>query len=319
MGPWRTGFSSSLGINALFTRLRTGIGNWWLSGRLERILKMPPAPICRGGVTILSQVCDRDMLMYLLAAKSFAARIGVGRFFVLDDGTLTAENRDALADHIPGMTITPIAAIDCPGTPRGNCWERLHRIVELAEASYVIQLDADTVTRGPLPEIADHIRSGTAFTLCSESGAGIVPVAQAAAYAARRNSGHVQIAAERALVGLDPAIGARYARGCAAFAGFPPGTWRRAAIQRFSEYMSARLGPRWATAWGTEQITSNFLTANSPEARLLPFPKYCDYVGRPISEETAFLHFVGTYRFRHGAYRDTAKHAIDAMAGASAG
>lgn len=301
----------------MFTHLRIGIGNWWLRGVLERIVEMPPASIYPGGVTIVSQVCNRDVLMYLLAAKSFAARIRVGRFFVLDDGTLTAEDHDNLAAHIPGVTITPITAIDCPGTPRGNTWERLHRIIELAEGSYVIQLDADTVTIGALPEVADHISGGTAFTLCSERDAGIVPLAQAAEYAAQRNSDHVQIAAERTLSGLDPTIGTRYARGCSAFTGFSPGTWRRAALQRFSEYMSAQLGPRWATAWGTEQITSNFLTANSPDARLLPFPKYCDYVGRPASAETCFLHFVGTHRFRHGTYRDTAKRVIDAMADAS--
>lgn len=301
----------------MFTRLRIGIGNWRLRFGLERIIETPPAPIYPGGVTIVSQVCRRDMLMYLLAMKSFAAHIRVGRFFVLDDGSLTAESRDDLADHIPGVTITPITAIDCPGTPRGNTWERLNRILDLAESSYVIQLDADTVTLGPLPEIADHISSGTAFTLCSERDAGIVPLAQAAEYAGRRNSNHVQIAAERILGGLDPTIGTRYARGCSAFTGFPPSTWRRATMQRFCEYMSAELGPRWTTAWGTEQITSNFITANSPGARLLPFPKYCDYVGRPISAETSFLHFVGTHRFKHGAYRDTAKRVINAMAGAS--
>lgn len=277
---------------------------------------MPPATLQPGGVTVLSQVRDRDLLMYLLAAKSFAREIGVGRFVVLDDGTLTEEDRDTLVEHVPGVTITAVADIPCPGTPRGNCWERLHRVVELAESAYVIQLDADTVTLGPLPEVAEHIGRGTAFTLCSESDAGIVPLAQAADYAARRNSDHIQILAERVLAGLDPTIGTRYARACAAFTGFPPGTWRREAMQRFSQYMSAQLGTRWTTAWGTDQVTSNFLTANSAEAGLLPSPTYCDFVGRPISAETRFLHFIGTYRFQNGAYRDTARRVIDAMAAA---
>lgn len=300
----------------MLTRVRLGYGYWRLRGRLERILEIPPAALRPGGVTVLSQVRDRDMLMYLLAAKSFAREIDVGRFVVLDDGTLTDEDHDTLAEQVPGVTITPIADIPCPGTPRGNCWERLHRVVELAESAYVIQLDADTVTLGPLPEVAEQISQGSAFTLCSESDAGIVPLAQAADYAARRNSDHIQILAERTLAGLDPTIGTRYARACAAFTGFPPGTWRREAMQRFSQYMSAQLGPRWATAWGTDQVTSNFLTANSPHAGLLPSPEYCDYVGRPVSRDTRFLHFIGTYRFRNGAYRDTARHVIDAMAAA---
>jgi hypothetical protein len=303
----------------VLTRLQLGFGYWRLSGRLERILEMPPARLVPGGVTVLSQVRDRDMLMYLLAAKSFARQVDVDRFTVLDDGTLSREDRDAITEHVPGVTITPIADIDCPGTPRGNCWERLHRVVELAESAYVIQLDADTVTLGGLPEVAEHIRRGTAFTLCSESDAGIVPLAQAADYAARRQSDHIQILAERALGGLDPAIGTRYARACAAFTGFPPGTWRRETMQRFSRYMTERLGARWASAWGTDQVTSNFLTANSPQAGLLPSPRYCDYVGRPISRDSGFLHFIGTYRFKNGAYRDTARRVIDAMAAASSG
>ncbi len=300
----------------MLTRLRLDIGYWWLRGRLDRILDMPPAPIIPNGVTIVSQLRSRDVLMYLLAVKSFAAQIAVGRVLVLDDGSLTPQDCDTLADHIPGATVTPITAVDCRGTPQGGTWERLNRIVDLAESTYVIQLDADTVTLGPLPEVAECIRRGTAFALCSERDAGIVPVKQAADYAARRDPDHVQILAERALRELDPSIGTKYARACSAFTGFPPGNWRRSTMQHFSDHMMAHLGNRWAVTWGTEQVTSNFIMANSPEARLLPFPKYCDYVGQPIAGETGFLHFIGTYRFKNNAYRGTAERVIGAMAAA---
>ncbi len=286
----------------MFTRLRIGYGYWRLGSALAPVLDLPAARLRPGGVTVVSMLCGRDILMYLLAAKSFALRTPVSGFVVLDDGTLTDQHRALLTRHVPSVTVTPIADIRTSGTPRGNCWERLNRIVELAETRYVIQLDADTVTLGPIPEIEQCVASGTAFTLVSEADTRIVTLSQAAEFAERHPSSHVQIAAERALGALDPGIGARYVRGCAAFTGFPPGSWRHDMLGRLSAAMERQLGARW-TEWGTEQVASSFLAANAPTVQLLPFPGYCNFSGDPVDDDSVFIHCIGTYRFKNGGYR----------------
>jgi hypothetical protein len=301
----------------VLSSLRASLTYWYHKDVLARVLRAPPARVHDDGVIVFSQVRDRDFLMYLLAAKSFARFAGIGRFAVLDDGTLTPEHHALLASHLPGIEITPIGAVRSAVTPAGGTWERLNKIVELAERAYVIQLDADTVTVGPVPEVVARARNGTAFTLVSEADACIEPLSAAAARVRANPSPHVQIAAEQALAALEPQIGGLYARGCSAFTGFPPGHERRDRIEAFSRAMRERLGERWSE-WGTEQVTSNFIFANTPGAQLLPLPRYCNYVGEPVGGDTRFLHFVGSHRFKHGVYRRMAADAIRTMTAALA-
>src|SRR4051794_5880929 len=86
------------------------------------------------------------------------------------------------------------------------------KLVELGECSYVVQLDADTITLGPLDEAWQCIHRGTGFTLTSEIDARIIPTGEAAANAQLRDTRHFQIAAEAQLDKLDPAMAANYVR-----------------------------------------------------------------------------------------------------------
>ena len=52
--------------------------------------------------------------------------------------------------------------------------------------------------------------------------------------------------------------------------------------------MTAELGSRW-TEWGTEQVTSNYVVANSPEAMVLPYPKYACFDLNMDPAESVFL------------------------------
>jgi len=49
--------------------------------------------------------------------------------------------------------------------------------------------------------------------------------------------------------------------------------------------------------WGTEQCGSNFAVANSPDALVLPYPKYANFGPNINKKDNAFLHFMGTYRY----------------------
>ncbi|RZA31337.1 MAG: hypothetical protein EOP92_31730 [Lysobacteraceae bacterium] len=114
------------------------------------------------------------------------------------------------------------------------------------------------------------------------------------------------------MANLGLAADARYVRGCAGFTGFPRSTEMREKMIDFSRRMSEKLGEDWKR-WGTEQVTSNYLAANSPGIKALPFPKY----GTPdcATSDTAFFHFIGSMRFINAKYDTTSRHAIALIKG----
>ena len=68
-------------------------------------------------LALLSQLQHKDVLMFLLAVKSFAREIRPRAVFVLNDGSLTAEDHAVLGAHIPGVTVLELPqfrSIACP-------------------------------------------------------------------------------------------------------------------------------------------------------------------------------------------------------------
>ncbi len=272
------------------------------------------APMAAGasdaGLALVSQVSRRDLLMYLVAVKSALPVLGPAQVVQLDDGSLRPADHALLAAHLPGSTCLPISAIDTGACPRGGTWERLCHILDRAEGSYVVQLDADTLARDGLEAVRACISANRAFALGTRLGRGIVS-ADAASRAAAAGT-HVQLAAERALALLPDASGLRYVRGSSGFAGFARGGFPRARLEAFSRRMQAALGARWSE-WGTEQVASNFAIANTPGAVVLPWPGHACHDPGIDAAGSGFLHFIGTHRFEGGAYSRLSRAAIAAM------
>jgi hypothetical protein len=74
-------------------------------------------------------------------------------------------------------------------------------------------------------------------------------------------------------------------------------------------------GEKWDD-WGSEQVTSNLLIANSQDALPLRFPKYLSYWAHPEVdyEQSSFIHFIGPSRFSHGFYLKSSRKVIMALA-----
>jgi hypothetical protein len=123
---------------------------------------------------------------------------------------------------------------------------------------------------------------------------------------------HVQVVAERAMARLDGCDLRRYVRGSSGFAGFARGGFRRDQLEAFSAELSAQVGDRW-NEWGSEQVASSYVVANSASAQVLPYPKYACFDLDMDPQRSAFLHFIGTNRFHRGIY---AALATRVMAGA---
>ncbi|MFZ5744902.1 MAG: hypothetical protein ACOY7T_10570 [Pseudomonadota bacterium] len=282
------------------------------------VLSTPPARVREDGVVIFSMIGTRVLLPYLVAAKSFQAQLGRGRFAILDDGTLTAADKAVLAHHLGNPPITPTASVETGPCPRGGTWERLLTILDLRLGDYVIQIDSDVVALGPVSEVAAAIDAGRSFTLRGEASSEILPVPAIAGWA-RQNPDpgrqHVQSAIEQAMdqVTIPGRPDLKYVRGCSGFAGFAPGGEGRALAEAFSQEAQRLLGADYWAEWGSEQVTSNFVVANEPEARLLPYDRYLNFWNEPVSEGAGLVHFIGTYRYHRGAYLAAARRAIAAL------
>jgi hypothetical protein len=121
----------------------------------------------------------------------------------------------------------------------------------------------------------------------------------------------LQFAVEGQLTRLEPTLATHYVRGCAGFTGLPAAR-RRPVIEGLSRTLRDALGERWSE-WGTEQVTVNLLTANSPGVVLLAPPEYSTYEARLLSTRARFVHFMGSHRFQGTAYRRLATEVIAAL------
>lgn len=282
------------------------------------ILETPPIVPKRDGLVLFSMIGTAVMLPYLVAVKSLWHELRRGRIAILDDGTLTAQDRALLAHHCGDPQILSIAQVDTGGFPQGGCWERFLTILDNRSGEYWIQLDSDTVTLGPVPELQQAFSINRSFTLLGGADSGSLPLEMRAfseaVYPEGPTEGHIQAEVESRLRQVDNQRW-RYVRGCAGFAGFAAGGPGRKLAAAFLAQMEALVGKDKLATWGTEQIASNFHIANEVEPVLLPYDRYINYWNAPWEDETAFVHFVGTHRYDNGAYTRASQEAIARIAG----
>jgi len=253
--------------------------------------------------------------MYLIAIKSIYRFLDAGRIVVLDDGSLTAKDRRLIFRHLPSVRVTHIREVPRANTPAGGTWERLLTIADLVQDSYVIQIDSDSLTAHAIPEVLNYVAENSSFTLL---GAGsfpdIEPMLEACSRAKRKGgvSMEPQAISERLLDQFPKCTEHYYVRGCSGFAGFGRGSFTRGDIERFSKNMEAICGRKKWHEWGSEQVTSNLIVANSANARVLQHPKYTSYYALPVVDyaQSSFIHFMGTHRFENVCYANLARRVI---------
>ena len=288
----------------MFYKQKDWFRRWVFSHQVKGILKTPPLTL--GNVEspqVLSQLQHKDVLMYLAAIKSFALHVPPGGVHVVDDGSLTIEDRTLLAHQVPGVQIHSLEDCREPGLPTGGTWERLIAIARLSQNHYVIQLDADTATRGPINEVATAVQANRAFTIGTWNGQTVETARERAEQTRARNASlnHVQMLAEAHFDQLHETESLKYIRGCSGFSGFPSGTGKIELMRSLSSQLQQLIGYRWRE-WGSEQVMSNLVVANQPDALVLPHPDYTDC--EKMQPESRFVHFIGTCRFRGGYYAE---------------
>lgn len=277
------------------------------------VLDTPPVELDdASGLVVLSQTYHPDLIMYLVAAKSFAKHIKPALFVIVDDG-LFPEDRVLIRKHLRNVEFLERRSVPNTVCPAGGAWERLLSVADFCDHYYVIQLDSDTVTLQYPAEVAERVRRSEAFTLPTRMGNAFLPVVEASATARQIESKHVQVEAEVALGKIDALSNTYYIRGCAGFAGFPKGSIRRGDLEQFSSLMEQALGRERWSQWGTEQFASNYMVANAPLRATLTFEQYPYWKPGTDLAPAALVHFIGDDRFTSGAYARTAMRAVNGL------
>lgn len=271
------------------------------------ILETPPIKLKDAPWTIVSMVSkpsDSDLQMYLLSMKSFYTRLGAGKITAIVDRDMSAKVRSTLEHHFQGIRFFNIEDIDTGPCQRGGTWERLLHLLDCSEKEYVIQIDWDTLAFGAdVAEVRRCAENNIPFTL-GNRGLPIAPMSEIAPKSRAEKSNYIGIVAERLFDQYPGAENLKYIQGSSGFTGFAKGGYTRAQMEEFDRNMRGMLGDRWLE-WGSEQTASNFAIANSPNAIVLPYPKYgnfgpeCFEIGL---QNYAFLHFIGTYRFLNSTF-----------------
>ena len=288
----------------MFYKQKDKLRRWIFAHQVRSVLDTPPLRMAaETAPLVLSQLQHKDVLMYLAAVKSFARQLPPGEVHVVDDGSLTRTDRHLLARHVPGIQYHSLADCRDPELPQGGTWERLIAIARLSTLRYVIQLDADTLTLANIDEVKAAVVSGVSFSIGTWDRQ-TVETASERSMTARpllsSSNSHVQLLAEASFDHLDNFDTLQYVRGCSGFSGFAPGAGKIELMRSLSGQMQALIGERWLE-WGSEQVMSNLLVANQPNALVLPHPDYAD-CEKMRPGVTRFVHFIGPCRFRKGRY-----------------
>ncbi len=252
-------------------------------------------------------VHQRDVIAYLVAIKSFARFANPNRIVVICDPSIGETERNIFKVHIPHVELRQAAEFRDKRIPEGGTWERLFAITTYSPDNYVVQLDADTVTVSPIPEVVNSVINQNGFVIGEKLNQEILTISEASFRASKSTSSHIQALAEQVLAGakLD---GSYYVRGCSGFTGFPPDKTMQEKFFDFASKMGKNTNGRW-NEWGTEQVTSNYLVANARKTTILPFPKYC--TPYRVTEGAVFYHFIGEIRFQSRMYEQVSRSLVE--------
>ena len=290
----------------MFYQVRKDLNTAWFNFRTKAILETPPAfCIPDSQVIFVTQICHRDVYMYLLAIKSLARFVSPRKIFALDDGSLTKTDKTILYANCTSIEILPISEVKNKKCPQGGCWERILFISELVNTQYVIQVDSDTLTLNKPIEVLRCIKNKRSFTLGTNFGDKLVPMkdaSQAAKQFKKNGNTHIQVISETCLDKLPNYEHRKYVRGNAGFTGFARHSFTREEVENISVHMNELVWQNRWKEWGSEQVMSNIIIANSPNSVVLPLDEYSYYHPTHDISSSSFLHFIGTYRFNKGAY-----------------
>jgi hypothetical protein len=242
-------------------------------------------------------------------------KIGMGDVVVLDDGSLTEDDRRVLDFHLGNPTFYSLDDVPTGSCPSYICWSRLLLIAQLCKDSYIVQVDSDIVAQQELIDAKEAIEAKEAFILVNRQHPGKIRLGGIGDWLDQNgwmNDQSLQMNAERAFRNLSMAQTEYYVRGSAAFVGFPQGCTSHEKIEAFSREVEEHVGSQWRQ-WGSEQTTTNYVIGNAPKLHFLEYPDYVNQTPKMEVEKAKLVHFFGTYRYYQNRYLRSARAAIHSL------
>ncbi len=279
---------------------------WHFNFAVKKVLQLPPVvPVPQSNITIVTQLCGRDILMYLVAIKTFTNYVKPKSVIIISD-RLSIKEIAILNSQIANLKVIDIENVYDIRFPKGGCWERLLTILSIVEENeYIIQLDSDTITLKSPDEIIECIKNNRCFILGTLSGQVIVSFSEATQFIKQRAwlDTHVQAAAELVMEEIDNNNNLKYVRGCAGFAGFSSSALKVDRLATICENIELKIGKDKWKQWGSEQVASNIALANSDDPLVLPLDRYDLFQPMRGIMGYSLLHFIGMFRFETNDYR----------------
>src|ERR1700682_3675094 len=103
----------------MFYQLKDRVRRYRSAGACMGVLQAPPVALdASSNLVVLSQVQHKDVLLLLLAVKSFVRQVRPRTVCVLNDGSLSANDRAVLREHIPGVDMLELAEFRSAVSPR---------------------------------------------------------------------------------------------------------------------------------------------------------------------------------------------------------
>src|SRR5260370_7842371 len=107
----------------MFFRARRAMRRAWFDFNCRALLDTPPIISNDDSFTLVSMTCHGELMMYLLAAKSFCRNFGsTPNIILLDDGSLTKSNYPTITSHIPNVKILHIEPLPQDPIPQDLSW-----------------------------------------------------------------------------------------------------------------------------------------------------------------------------------------------------
>jgi hypothetical protein len=263
----------------------------------------------KSGLCVLSMLCKRDLYQYIISIYSFTQLLNPEKIVIVNDGSLNEKHLKILTKMIPDIIILNGTDYIDERVPTYTSWRRMLALESFIENYYVIQLDADLISRYDLEEVENAYLENRSFILGTNSNERIT-IEEAQKNAIDRNTKndkHVQQIAEENLDSLRAINYQYYVRGCAGFAGYAKGSFSIDTLIDISNCMFSSIGDTWRN-WGSEQTAANILIANQSNSIILPLALYGSV--NKYTEQFKLIHFLGSWRFDGFIYNKLAKKLI---------
>ncbi len=147
------------------------------------ILRTPPILPQADGLVLFVVLGSRDVPRQLVALKSLWHFLRRGRVVVLDDGTLTAQDRAVLAQHCGDPEIIRMGELQFGPFPREPGWALLLTMLDKRAGEYWLHVGYDTVTLAMPEEVRTAIAGNRGLAMLDgpDAAAAPLPLAEFAA------------------------------------------------------------------------------------------------------------------------------------------